>query len=92
MRRHLIGGILVVGGQKERHFGGEGSGEGWPVYYFFSFSGGSDDLFTTTNIHHNTEAEVPTIKHINLILLSVKSRIISAYRFAVWFCKTHSVR
>lgn len=40
------------------------------IILFLSFSGGLNDLFTTTNIHHNTEAEVvspPTIKHINLI-------------------------
>jgi len=36
---------------------------------FLSFSGGSDDLFTTTNVHPNSEAEVfpLPLKHMNLI-------------------------
>lgn len=48
---------------------------------FPSFSGGSDDLSTTTSMHHNTEAEVacPTfpMQHMNLIFpfCEIKSSI-----------------
>lgn len=75
--RHLIRGILVVGGQEEWHFAAGEDGEWWHVHNISDenctlsrLSEGPDDLFfTTTNTHHNRQrkSSVPPKKHTNLI-------------------------